>query len=344
VLLVIILIFLSQRFVQFIGKAAAGKLEVDAVLLLMAMQLPVLVAFLMPMAIFLGTLMALGRMYVDQEFAILKACGVSETQLAKKLAFPVTLLTLLTLYLSLHLAPWASSAQYQLVDEQAAKNEVGLLAAGQFKQTSDGRGTFYLKQLDEKGNMTDVFYAVKNQDKDSYSVVTAQGGKIVSSENGRALVLENGKQYEGDMKSQQLNVSEFATYILRLPEPEIQQRKLKLKAVSSMALLHRGDHADIAELQWRFSIPISLMLLVLIAIPLAQVRPRQGKFAKLLPALGIYLVYMVGLLGAKSLVESGKLPTFPGVFIVHVLMGFYIIKLYSKESNTWVRFIRRGES
>ncbi len=344
VLVVISLIFLSQRFVQFIAKAAAGAIEVDAIIDILWLQMPVLFAFLLPLAIYLATLLALGRMYVDHEFTILKACGISEIQLAKKLFIPLTLLVAITAYLTFYIAPTAAYDQYVLLDKQKAQSQVGLLTAGQFKQTKDNRGTFYVQNIDEQKNMQEVFYALKNPEDDSFSLVTAKVGSIVDTDDGKALVLNQGQQYQGTMGSLAMTVSQFERYILRVPEPKVKQRKYKLKAIDSKTLFLNDDGPSKAELQWRLSVPISLLILTLIAIPLARVRPRQGKFAKLIPAIMIYMLYMVGMLGSKSLIESGKLPALPGMYVVHVIFAGYAVYLYWKESRTWVRFVKRGNS
>jgi len=344
VLMVIILIFLSQRFVQFIAKAAAGKIEVSAVVDMLWLQMPVLVAFLLPLAIFLATLLTIGRMYVDHEFAIVKACGISEIQLAKKLFVPLIILAGLTTYLTFYIAPQADLAQYQLLDKQKAQSQVGLLSSGQFKKTKDKRGTFYVQSIDDKKNMQEIFYALKEKNSDKYTLVTAKKGSIVDTEDGKALVLSQGQQYQGEMASQELTLTKFERYILRLPEPKVEQRKYKLKAIDSATLFQNSDSASAAELQWRMAIPLSLVILTLIAIPMARVRPRQGKFAKLIPAIMVYMFYMVGLLGGKSLIESGKLPTVPGLYLVHFIFAALAGYLYWKESRTWQRFVvKRGE-
>ena len=61
--------------------------------------------------------------------------------------------------------------------------------------------------------------------------------------------------------------------------------------------------AAAAELQWRFALPISVLMLALLAIPLSHVRPRQGRYSHILPAILIYIVYMNLLFIARNWVE-----------------------------------------
>ncbi len=59
--------------------------------------------------------------------------------------------------------------------------------------------------------------------------------------------------------------------------------------------------------QWRMSTPISALLLALAAIPLSRSRPRQGRYAKMLLAIGIYAIYFNLLDVSRSWVEQGSL-------------------------------------
>ena len=60
-----------------------------------------------------------------------------------------------------------------------------------------------------------------------------------------------------------------------------------------------------AELQWRIAIPVSILLITFMAVPMAKVNPRQGRYAKLLPALALYLTFFLLLSASKSLIEDG---------------------------------------
>lgn len=88
------------------------------------------------------------------------------------------------------------------------------------------------------------------------------------------------------------------------------------------------DRAKAAELQWRFSVPIMVFALTLIAVPLSRINPRSGKFAKLLPAIIIYIVYANLLFIARDAMVSGKMPQWLGLWWVHlciIAFGLWLI-------------------
>ena len=91
-----------------------------------------------------------------------------------------------------------------------------------------------------------------------------------------------------------------------------------------------------AELQWRIAIPLSLPFLVLIAVPLSAVDPRQGRFGRMLPALLLYLGYFLLLLASRRVMEDGKLPSYIGLWWVHVVMLLVGTGLIAKDRKTGV--------
>jgi len=85
------------------------------------------------------------------------------------------------------------------------------------------------------------------------------------------------------------------------------------------------ESKDRAEFQWRMSTPISALLLALAAIPLSHSRPRQGRYAKMLLALGIYAIYFNLLDVSRSWVEQGSLGY---IWWVPGTLGVLVASLY----------------
>ena len=83
--------------------------------------------------------------------------------------------------------------------------------------------------------------------------------------------------------------------------------------------LNNKDLSKAAELQWRFSVPIMVLVLTLIAVPLSRVNPRVGKYAKLLPAVVIYIVYANLMFVARGWFIAGKTPAYLGLWWVSLV-------------------------
>ena len=107
-------------------------------------------------------------------------------------------------------------------------------------------------------------------------------------------------------------------------------------------LVQRADFAKLmqesspeahAELQWRFALIFAVPLMALLAVPMSSVNPRQGRFAKLLPALLLYLIYFLLQSSLKSAGSSGKVDVrilMPLVSIAFLLLGIVLNSWNSK--------------
>lgn len=89
-------------------------------------------------------------------------------------------------------------------------------------------------------------------------------------------------------------------------------------------------YENAAELQWRISVSFSVLLLALLAVPLSQVRPRQSRYVRLLPAILIYVAYVNLLFFARNWMEQGILPASVGMWWVNagILTLAFVLMAY----------------
>ena len=76
VFVILITIILSQRFVKILADASEGELPGQMVLALISLKLPQLAVLILPLAAFLGVLIAFGRIYAESEMTVLHATGM----------------------------------------------------------------------------------------------------------------------------------------------------------------------------------------------------------------------------------------------------------------------------
>ena len=120
-------------------------------------------------------------------------------------------------------------------------------------------------------------------------------------------------------------VIEFETYGQVLARDPSKLDRTEAKQLPTWDLLKAESNAGVAELQWRLSLVLMVPILVFLAVPLARVNPREGRFARIAPALLLCFLYLVLLSAARSNVESGSLDPALGLFWVHA--GFAILAL-----------------
>jgi lipopolysaccharide export system permease protein len=342
VFFILMSIFITLRFVRILGDATDGNVPADLVLGFITLYSPVLASLILPISLFLGVMLAHGRMYVDSEMTVLRACGVSEWYVVRVTLFVALIVALVTAIVTLYLAPLAMEKEYQLQEQAAAKSGIAAVIPGRFQQAGENDSVIFVHDVDaESESLRKVFLAQPSLKKNEVHLIYAQSGLIQqSAAGGQQLVLEKGTQYEGTTIANDYQIVQFDEYAVTIEEPNTQEERRKMVAIPTTALWKIDTIEAKAEMQWRIAIPLSLPFLVLIAVPLSAVDPRQGRFGKMLPALLLYLGYFLLLLASRRIMEDGKLPSFLGLWWVHAVMLLVGTGLIARERATGA-FIRR---
>lgn len=333
VTLVLLAILVSNQFARILGDAAGGELPRDAVLTLLGLTSLNYLTILVPLALFLSVMLAFGRLYKDSEMAAMIACGVGPLQLYR----PLLLLTLVVASalagLSVFAAPWAQR-QVQVIKDAAQQDaQIDALQAGQFR--SSGGVVFYAEGLTAAGQLRNVFLE-RTRAGAIEAVVAARAEQKVDSANGvRIMVLYDGRRYEGVPGEPGFRIMDFEEHGLPIAFTASDGGDINIEALPVATLLRTPGSDATAEWHWRLAAPVSAVVLVILAVPLARTRPRQGRYGKLTVAVLIYLVYS-NLMGAgRAWLEDERLPAALGLWWVHVAVGalavYLLWRLYGRR-------------
>lgn len=331
VLAVLLVIFLSNRFVRYLADASVGDLSGEVVFTLLSMKALSALVIILPLGLFMAILLAFSRLYKDNEMVALAACGVSMRTVYRSVIALALIVAALVGAVSLVIAPWAEEQSYRILDAQKARTALAGVSPGRFTESATANGVLYVGGLSEDGRgMEDVF--IQGRRPQGQIVVAARRGYQRRSENGEQfLVLLDGYRYEGVPGGAEFRVIRFREHAVRIEKAQVSPSFRKQRAFPTRDLIGSQDRADIAELQWRVSMPLSVVLLALLAVPLSRASPRQGKYARLFIAVLIYLIYN-NLLGvANSWVARGLLSPLVGMWWVHA--GILV--------SAWVLFARQ---
>jgi len=347
---VLLVIIMSGRFIKYLAQAAQGVLDPSVLFLIMGYRLPGFLQLILPLGLFLGILLAYGRLYLESEMTVLSATGMSQQRLLAVTMAPATLVALLVAWLSLSLAPQGVSQVAHIINQQDALTEFDTLVPGRFQTLRDGTRVTYTEELtDDRVNLAGVFISEKrsNQDKTKDrgpSVLVAEKGhQEVQADGNRYLILENGYRYDGNPGQADYRAIKYDTYGVLLPKPEVSEEVTEREAIPTSQLFGSQDLRERAELQWRLSLPLLVFIVTLMAVPLARVNPRQGRFLKLLPAILLYMAYLTMLISVRGALEKGKLPISLGIWWVHALFLLIGLALVYWEPLRLKRAARRAE-
>lgn len=327
VTLVLLLLFLSNQLVRFLSYAASGKMAANILMQLMGFEIPYLLALLLPLGLYLGIIVAYGRLYADNEIRVMHACGLSVKRLVKitcSLSFVVSFVVLI---LSLWINPWIMAEKDKLIQRgMATDNILERVIPGRFQVSPDGSRVVYVEQVTRNHKRANnVFLAdrtLKKSDDNSapWTVVSAAYGSQITDpiDKNHFMVATNGYRYEGMPGQNDYKIIQFKKYAVRLPAMEMDTSHPPEESIPTHKLYSdKGNVLNSAELQWRISMPLSAFLLGLLAIPLSQIPPRRGRYAQLFPAVLLYIIYVNGMFIARSWVEQKLISTTLGMWWVH---------------------------
>ncbi|GAB1623061.1 LPS export ABC transporter permease LptF [Agarivorans albus] len=340
VLAVLLLIFTSQKFVRVLSQAAEGNVAGEIIAKVMLLNMPAFLILILPISMFIGVLVAHGRLYADSEMVVLQACGYSTAQLLRDTMVLGLLSTAAAGFNTLYLSPYTNELEQQLFDQMDAEAGISVLVQGRFESLGGGVVTF-VEQIENKGqHLEKVFVAhtpAEGSDTRPSVVMAEEGGIERRTDGSQWMVLSNGKRYEQAPEELDYSILHFERYRVYLREQEGNQSQRRLWSLPTKQLIGSEDLTQIAELQWRISLPLTIPILTLMVVPLAAVNPRQGRYAKLLPAILLYLSYYLMLSAARSALEEGKMPPEVGLWSVHALMLFISLSYLFIRSEYYLK-------
>ncbi len=331
---VLVAIVVSNQLSRVLGQAADSQYGRGVVFDLIALGSIMNLSVIVPVSLLLAVVLTLGRMYHDSEMAALQACGFGPGKLLAPLFCFAFVIAIGLAWLVFVQVPRADS-QIDLLRQSALKEaQFGQLDAGRFRAFSGGDAVFYAERVDADGVLHNIF--VQRETAGKIEVALADTATYAKAPQGTHLVtLYNGRRYEGTPGHADFRVIEFREHGIPIGAPATSTAPQEASGKSTLALLGSSASADIAALQFRTSTPLMALILTLIAVPLSQLRPRQGRYARVGFAIVVFFVYSNLLSAAKAWLEKGDLPPIVGMWWVHALaltFGLYLIARQARRA------------
>lgn len=338
-------VMVTTSLIRWLGRAANGLTDTASVLPMIAFAAINLLPVLLVLTVYVSVLMALTRAYRDSEMVIWFSSGRSLLDwILPVLGFvtPVAVLVALVAFVG---GPWATRQSNEYQARFSQREDISRVSAGQFRESASAGRVFYVESLtDDNTEVRNVF--VSQFDAQRELIVVSQKGQIEVMPNGdRYLVLEKGRRYDGEPGSSSLRLMEFERYGLLLEgRADVSGSGASARTMGLLDLLADPSRTNLAELNWRLSLPISAFLMALLAIPLSAVNPRLGRSVNLILALLIYVVYNNMLSVVSAWIGQGRLPFLVGVWVVHAALAVVIAFLFWRRIRLPRRWIRRALS
>lgn len=321
--MVLLVIIMSGRFIKYLAQAAQGLLDPGVLFLIMGYRIPGFLQLILPLGLFLGILLAYGRLYLESEMTVLTATGMSQTRLLGYTLVPAALIALIGALLSFSLTPMGVREVAAILQEQDALTEFDTLVPGRFQSMKDGVRVTYAEDLTKgREQLEGVFISDlgKNTRGGSSTIsllVALSGHQQILEDGSRYLILEDGYRYDGNPGEADYRMIKYDTYAVLLPKPSVALASSDRESMRTRELMASTQQKMRTELHWRLSIPVLTFIVTLLAVPLSRVNPRQGRFLKLLPAVFLYMAYLGLLIASRDALDKGRMPAVLGMWPVH---------------------------
>ena len=328
--LVLLGIVVTTQLVRFLGLAAGGSITSGSVIALLGLTLVGFLPTLLSLTLFIAVLMVISRAYRDSEMVVWFSCGVGLTRwITPVLMFALPLVFTIGV-LALGLSPWAAGKAEDYRKILDSRDDASAILPGVFRESRQADRVYFVEAVSGSDNrVANVF--VSSTQNGKTGVMVAQHGFQETAPNGdRFLVLQNGHRYEGEPGRADFRIYDFERYAVRIETREA-VRAPGTKNMQTMELIVQGEPRELGELSWRIGLPVSALLLALLAIPLAFVNPRAGRSINLIVAVLVYMIYVNMLSVIQAYIAQSRLHWVPGVLVVHVVVGMLLLALFYRR-------------
>ena len=335
------IVVLSQ-LIRLLGESASGILAVEGVLALLGFSALNYLPVLLSISLFLSVLLTLSRSYRDSEMVVWFCSGIGLTRWVRPVMWYALPVVGLIALLSLVLSPWALTKADEFKRRLDSRDDVTAATPGAFRESKQDDRVYFIENVEVgKNRIGNIF--VQSVQHGKIGVMVAKDGLQETAANGdRFLVLLNGTRYEGKPGQRDFKIVEFERYAIRIEAVEPKRGWVLPKSLPTWHLLQNRTTWNIAELEWRLGLPISALILALLAIPLSFVNPRAGRSLNLIMALVIYMLYNNMISVTNTWVGQEKVSPAVGLVGIHAVMFVLMILLFYRRLTvfSWRRLMR----
>lgn len=329
--LVLLGITITTQLVRLLGQAASGAITSTGVAALLGFTLVGYLPILLSLTLFIAVLMTLTRSYRDSEMVVWFSSGVGLTDWVRPVITFAAPLVATIMLLALVLSPWAVGKAEELRKVMDSRDDVSAITPGMFRESRSAERVYFVEEVMGSENLVANVFVSSTQHTRTGIMVALRGFQETAPNGDRFLVLQDGRRYEGEPGSAEFKIYEFERYAMRIEAAEMKERAPTTKMMGTRELVMDPTPRNLGELAWRVGLPVSALLLALLAIPLSFVNPRAGRSMNLVMALLTYMIYNNLMSVMQASITQGRVGFAMGLLGVHLLMLVLLLMLFYRR-------------
>ncbi len=323
-LLVLSILVLTEDMLQFSDLVLNRGFGAGTVASLALYRLAPAITWMLPFAVLMGSLIALGRLGADRELLAIEASGISAPRLLPPVLLFATVATLLGVGLSVYAAPPANRALDATLEEMAQRKPWAALRPGRVQRF--GNWKLEAQEVSSEG---DRLGGVQLWMPKLGETAFAERATLDrSSGEGIRITLERGSVFLNPRRhARQLRFRELTAFLPRSEREMTRTEAEKLSGLTMAALRGLRQRDAEAELQRRFALPAAALVFGALAVPLFMSRARFSRSGGWLLGLAATLVYYGLVQLSSGLIESGATGPVLGVWLPNLVFAALALAL-----------------
>ena len=306
-LILALIIFGNQIFLVLKNSASQGIVSSELISLIFLKTFRD-INLLLGLSSILAIILTLNRFYKSSELIVIKTAGYGENGILKILLPLISFFVILSALFSIFFSPLAKNEINFIKENAKSRPDYIFFKEGTFQSFQDGEVIFFAQEISNKEadrqNLKNVFIFSKTDSK----LTTASSGLKIHNPSTESIFLElyDGHAYENlNFEQTNISITNFEKYRFNLYSKNKEVLGIVYPEARYFFDLSISKKIDLAEMLFRISIPISLLILVILSVYISKINPRKGK--NFSPVIGVifFIAYYNLLLFSKSSVEAG---------------------------------------
>jgi len=334
-LIVFTFLVLAGRILKLTEWMVNHGTDISQVLLIIVYTIPYVLFFTLPMATLLASLIAFSRLNEDNEIIALKSSGISLCQIMPPVVTFSIISYLFASFIAIYLIPISNYSMAKVLFEIAQSNTSIGIKQGVFNDNISNI-VLYANHISSHDQTMEGVFIFDERDPALSNTIIAQQGRISSNPKQMSLNLHliDGSVFMVSKDLDSSRLMRFKTYDLNIELSAIMSKFSSLrKGRKEMSISELRSYIKenkkgtvrhnkaVIELQRKFSIPFTCLILGLIGLPLGLMRRAKGRSWGIALSIAVFMVYYILLFVSDSLGETGKLNPVLSMWIPNMVLG-----------------------
>lgn len=340
-LIVLTIIVLTVWLIRTFGDASFGKISPEDVGLVLGYTMLSNMHSLLTLSLYIAMVSTLSRMYADSEMVIWQSSGQSTLSLVRPaLVFAWPWLVAITV-LCLFAWPWSNQQINEVREKFEKRGDLERIQPGLFQESADGKRVFFIDKSSAAQGQGNRIFIVATEN-NIQTIVSSQTGLVENRLGNRYLVLNNGQRIEINPEKSEIKVIEFDTYTSLVDVKPMQSSLEDAQAKQPQVLWANPTPVHRGELTWRFGMILAAVNLLLLAIGIPFINPRNGRSGPLMVAVVSFFLYYNVVNLSRNWVVVGKYDMPQMLLLLHlpVFVLACLILVWRQQQGLLFKFRR----